>query len=501
MRNSEPEVTLSHGGRVKGLSDEGLSIFKGIRYGESPAGGQRFRLAEAASWHGLADATAFGPASIQTNGDAGPRIMQMLGMKEFTDSESEDCLFVNVWAPEDAGTLPVLVWLHSASTRASGSLPLYDGAALARKQRVIVVTLNHRLGVLGHLDLEELLGEQYRGSGNASYDDIVLALKWVHDNITSFGGDVNNVTIAGGCAGGAKVTAVMAMPKARGLFQRALVQSRVGSHGISPEEGHLETLRLLEAAAPPLSRNDLRQSLVNWDNDNMRSTFLKSGYRISSTVDELMPQNSLAAIVSGDSRIPLMIGTARDDASFMATSGFNWRDASESELAMLLEQHIGNKATEVLEAYREVQPTTGNKDAFIEIVTARHFDVLAKEIALAHSDGSGQPAYLYRFDWRVPLIDSVPRAAHGMDVAFSFDNIAESAFASRVAGSDTVAKLQSTSLANFMRTGDPSIAGMPKWEPISQDRYARMLLSDRWTNEPAPPAWHDVLTAAVGADA
>src|SRR5690242_3481977 len=209
-------------GRVRGLAEGGLAVFRGIPYARPPIGPRRFGPPEPAeSWTGTHDATLFGPSAPQNGALIGPIMSLGIGRTD------EDCLYLNVWTPAaDGRRRPVLVWIHGgAFLLGSGSQMLYDGAALARRGDVVVVTINYRLGAFGFLRLRERFGQRLPATGNEGLLDQIAALEWVRDEIEAFGGDPGQVTIFGESAGSMSCATLLAMPRARGLFHRAILQS------------------------------------------------------------------------------------------------------------------------------------------------------------------------------------------------------------------------------------------------------------------------------------
>ena len=218
-------VAETAAGKIRGVVQEGVNVFKGVPYGASTTGKNRFMPArKPVPWPGVRDALHYGPSAPQGNGKTVARGVAPI---------SEDCLVLNVWTRglNDGVKRPVMVWIHGGGfATLSGSSPAYDGVNLAKRGDVVLITLNHRLNVFGFLDLADLAGDQYAQSGNVGMLDLVHALDWVRDNITNFGGDPNNVTIFGESGGGRKVSTLLAMPAAKGLFHRAIIESGPGVH-------------------------------------------------------------------------------------------------------------------------------------------------------------------------------------------------------------------------------------------------------------------------------
>ncbi len=248
-------------GKVRGGAENGLQIFRGIPYG-GPAGGRNRFMPPTPpeSWAGVRDATEFGAASFQVRPETpSPSLLGVSGFREM----SEDCLFLNMWTQgvNDQRRRPVMVWLHGGGfvTGSASSSSIYHGASLARRGDVVVVSVNHRLGAVGYLHLGELLGDAYATSGNAGMLDIVAALEWVQDNIEAFGGDQGNVMIFGESGGGSKVSCLLAMPAAKGLFHSAVIQSGPRLRGLSREEA----TRTAEATLAELGLNPSRADALH----------------------------------------------------------------------------------------------------------------------------------------------------------------------------------------------------------------------------------------------
>lgn len=317
------EVTL---GKLRGVKKNTVYSFKGIPYGGPTGEKNRFKPpTRPEPWTGIKDATRYGPSCWQAIENH--TTITILGA-EGVDSMSEDCLVLNVWTSglNDNGKRPVMVWLHGGGfVNGSGNhFPAIDGTNLARTGEVVVVTVNHRLGVFGYLHLEELAGKDYAGSGNAGMFDLIAALEWVRENIETFGGNPENVTIFGESGGGSKVSYLMAMPDAEGLFHKAIIQSGPGLRAQTVEYATNSAGKLLDTVGlNPDSIHVLHQMRANtiysaWLK-MAQGSFIPGGDYFTPLVDgrtmPVQPFDPFAAPTA--SKVPLIIGTTKDEMTFM----------------------------------------------------------------------------------------------------------------------------------------------------------------------------------------
>ena len=487
-------------GRVSGFIRNGIHTFKGIPYGGPVSGAGRFQPpVKPTPWAGVRSSMQFGQVCPQVarTGWANDEEAWLFSWDD--GIPGEDCLRVNVWTPgvNDNRKRPVMVWIHGGGFQAGSGqeLPSYDGENLAKGGEVVVVSLNHRLAVLGFLNLAELGGERYAASANVGQLDLVAALEWVRDNIAAFGGDPGNVTIFGQSGGGAKVSTLLAMPAARGLFHKAIVQSGSGLRMVRPETS--ARLAAAVVAELNLSRHHLDQlhqlpvaALVAAGQAAMRKMGSGGGggYRIfqrgadragwGPTVDgKILPQHpfdpAAPAIADG---VPMLIGTTLNEF----VSGINnpQVDAlTESELLGRVREMYGERAGKIVEAYRRSNPTAKPFDlfSFISAVTTRHNAVAQSDLKAARK---AAPVYQYLFTWQTPVLDGRPKAFHCAELAFCFDNVDRCL--NMTGGGPEARKLAarvSGAWIAFARSGNPNHAGLPKW-PVYTPANGEVMIFD-----------------------
>jgi para-nitrobenzyl esterase len=470
----QPVVDTLHG-RVRGTERDGIRVFRGLRYGAPTGGTNRFRAPQAVEpWAGVFEADAYG--------DTAPQVFTRLalgGTKGNRPPIGEDCLRLNVWTPGcDDARRPVMVWLHGGGFEAgTGSMALYDGTNIARRGDVVVVTINHRLNVFGHCHLAGLAGEDFAGSANAGFLDVVAALEWVRDNIAGFGGDPGNVTIYGQSGGGRKVSIALAAPAADGLFHRAIVQS--GSHlRLTPaDRAEAMTVALLDALDIP--RHDARR-LQDVPMETLTEVNGRLRGRFSPTIDGVVfdghPWDGGAP--GRSAHIPLLVGTCRTELSnqvgSMDPTSF---DITDDELPVRLERYVpAEDIPHLVELVRRSSPGASAAEVFFTIVTARGYwldSVIQTELRAAQA---GAPVYSYRVMWRTPVEGGRRLSPHSLDLPFVFDNVAVAADMVGPPTDETavLAEAMAESWIAFARTGDPNNAAVPTWAPYDLERRTVM---------------------------
>jgi para-nitrobenzyl esterase len=482
-------VVATQYGNVRGYIDDGIFAFKGIPYAKA----DRFMPPQAPDrWDGVRQCTIYGPQAMQgTSQRWGGQSDYNFGFRFVGEPMDEkECLVLNVWtkAINADAKRPVWVWIHGGgySSGSANQLPFFDGRMMADKGDIVVVTVNHRLNILGYLDLRGL-GGKYSESVNLGMQDLVAALQWVHDNISRFGGDPNAVTIDGQSGGGGKVSTLMAMPSAAGLFHRAIVQSgstlTVGEGEATQAYGMAFTQALGVTPEKPEKLNDLTyDELVAAD--RRASTILRESGRtpgragVGPTVDgKYIVQNPFDPKPAEFSKnVPMLIGSNLNEF------GYNNRaiiipQTIEQVKATLSQRYGGaENAEKYIAAYKEAYPND-NQPQHILATTIRTSAV--KQAAVKNAQG-GAPAYVYLFEWQSPVNDSSLGACHGMELPFMFNNIAM-ARSMTGGGEDAYALADKISSAwtSFVKTGNPNCSELPQWAPYTPEKGATMIFDNK----------------------
>ncbi len=477
-------IVETKAGRVRGLSIDGVQTFKSVPYGASTAGARRFLPPlEVAPWTGVREAFAFGPRAPQVLAPFVPEWQPLTG----TEPMSEDCLHLNVWTPQAAtgGTRPVMVWLHGGGyTGGSPAALPYDGASLARRHDVVVVSITHRLNVLGFMHLTELGGDRFADASNAGLKDIIAGLTWVRDNIDRFGGDPKNVTIFGQSGGAGKVSTLLGMPAAQGLFHRAIAQSgsavtsMPAASATQNADALISRLGLKRHQLDELQRLPVEQVLAA-----IQAPAGSRGFATSPVVDGTsLPHDVFNPVATPQSAsIPLLIGSTETEVTWSVNADYTVpADAAALRDRIMRTLRLdAAKAETLVGVYQHGRPRASLLDlAFIMETDASQFRTGVDTQAERKSAAARAPVYLYRFQWYSPVSGGRLRAMHCMDIPFAFDNVDNS---QSIVGSGTdrqpLADRMSHAWVGFARTGDPNHPGLPRWEPFTANERATMMLS------------------------
>jgi para-nitrobenzyl esterase len=503
--SSSVAVTETAFGTVRGFVHRGVYTFRGIPYGAPTGGEGRFLPpAKPAPWKDVRSSLTYGYVSPQE-----PRTIwdkdEVAFVYQWDDGfQHEDCLRVNIWTPglEDRAR-PVMVWLHGGgfSTGSGHEMKTYDGENLARRGDVVVVSLNHRVGIAGFLNLAAIAGDKYAASANAGMLDIIAALEWVHDNIHNFGGDPANVTVFGQSGGGGKVTALMTMPRAAGLFHRAIVQSGSMLRMPGPEVTAKLAAAVLKELGITKANLDQLQLLPM---DRIVAAGITAAKAVFPTPDfskpfdferhaELMPW---APTVDGrilpespfcdggptvSAKVPLLVGSTRTEFGV----GWHWPGFEEfttSDLSESLTKAYGlERAGQVLDAFQHGHPGAKPCDLFA-LWQSSGVRRAALHQASAKAAQRGAAVYLYLFAWNTPVLDGRVRSYHCAELPFVFDNTdrCDQATGGGPAARALAAKV-SDAWVRFAHNGDPNHNALPKWPAFTPEKGATMIFDNACT--------------------
>jgi para-nitrobenzyl esterase len=479
-------IAATQYGPVRGTEENGIQIFKGVRYGADTAT-TRFAAPKAPGpWTEPADALEFGNTAPQ------PERSLSIGLFDSWQPDpvpgmGEDCLFLNVWTPglADGGKRPVLVWLHGGGfTSGSGSSNAYDGARLAARGDAVIVTVNHRLNVFGYLYLDQY-GEQFAGSANAGIMDLVASLEWVRDNIEAFGGDPDNVLIFGESGGGWKVSTLMAMDAAKGLFHKAVAQSGPGLEMLTPDQVQPASEALLAELGLTEENIDQIRTVPAEEISAAALRVAATGLRIGTrpVVDGVHlsrhPFSPDAPAQSMD--IPLLIGSTQTEMSLLAGAGNpDLFELTWETLPTALSVSIpGIDADEVIEGYRQLHPEVDAANLYFEATTDNSiFGRGSFDLADRKATKGGAPVFQYFLAWKTPVDGGKWGVPHALDIGFVFDNVAYSESMSGTGEEQqAIADMMSEAWLAFARTGNPNHDGLPDWAPYNADERATMVFN------------------------
>jgi len=493
-------------GKVRGLVIEKIQAFKGVPYGASTAGARRFLPpVKVQPWPGVRDAFEIGLRSPLIDSVLVPE-WAPLNLRE---PMGEDCLNLNLWTPgaTRVDKRPVMVWLHGGGYSAgSPNMIPYDGANLARKHDVVVVGLTHRLNVFGFAYLAELGGEKYADASNAGMKDIIAGLEWIRDNVASFGGDPGNVTIFGQSGGAGKVSTLLGMPAAQGLFHRAIAQSgsavtsMPANAATESAEALMSRLGLKRNQVDDLQRLPMQQLLDAIPAPNRGGERggrgrggPGAGFNAAPVVDgKSLPRNVFDPTATDISaNVPLLIGSTETEVTWNVNTDYTppVDDAALRErIRKTLRSADDAQIDGVIAIYRKDRPKASNLDLALILETdASPFRSGTDTQAERKAALGRAPVYVYRFQWYSPVSGGRLRAMHCMDIPFVFENvdISQSVVGDGPDRSALADKMSSAWVA-FARNGNPNHKGLPKWDPFTSDRRATMIFNTecRAVNDP-----------------
>ena len=492
---STENVVLTSNGRIRGRAEAGaVYMFKGVRYGAPPIGKLRFRPpARPTPWTEIADAYDYGNPAVQSAGAP--------GAPDGSPKMSEDCLFLNVWTPGlDNKRRPVLVWLHGGGfSSGSGAGPLCDGANLARKGDVVIVTVNHRLNVFGFLQLGEEWGPDYASSCQAGMLDIVMSLEWVRDNISRFGGNPENVTIFGESGGGRKVAMLMAMQSADGLFHKAIIQSGSGLDAYPMAEAVAMGRELLEklgiangdiealAGVDAQAIFDAQQSVTPSLSPPGQLTVPIGGFApcVDGVALQRKPFIPDAPAISAD--VPLLIGSNKDEMTIFNARDPKFGTHTDDEFVAYVHEILPDKAGLLIPALRAAFPDYSPSHLMIAAETFKGYWIATVFQAERKVKLGAAPVYTYLLAWETPVEEGRLRSHHALDLPLVFNNI-ESMRSMVGPGPEPqrLADSMSSAWIAFARSGNPNTKELPPWPAYNLENRATMVFNveSRVQNDP-----------------
>lgn len=484
-------------GKLRGRHDAGVYSFKGVPYGAPTGGAARFLPPQpVAPWSGVREAFDYGSLAPQNDR---PASHPFLAWIRDTRPYGEDCLVLNVFTPalRDNGKRPVMVYIHGGGfTSGAGSAPGVDGSNLVRRGDVVVVSLNHRLNLFGHLYLGHL-DPRYADSGNAGMLDIIQALRWVQRNITAFGGDPANVTIFGQSGGASKVAVLMAMPEAKGLFHRAIVQSASSLLRMAPLEAaernthhFLSTLGLdgkTLGALHTLPADRLLRAMPA----AVKAAGMVDNYRPVVDNRSLPVHPFDGAAAPAGAAVPLIIGWCETELRFTYALTPDVYAMTADQTRARVARLIGiepDAAEQLIAVYRKTRPHESPGDLFALIHSDHQYRRNNTRAAELKSAQGGAPVYMYEFAWRTPVMNGILRTPHTLCIPFAFANC-DVASGITGTGKDRYPLQDAASGAwlAFARHGDPNHDKLPGWRPFEAKTRATMVFDNpcRLVDDPA----------------
>lgn len=491
-------------GKIRGIENRGIKIFKGVPYGASTAGANRFMPpVDPPRWAGVRDALEWGPRAPQTvprppagarstpastprasatpRPAPGPSLQRALqGVPDpGPTGEGEDCLMLNIWTPalDDGRKRPVMLWLHGGGFRTGyGSYPAWDGTNLCLRGDVVLITINHRLNVCGFANFSEF-SPDFAASGQAGMLDIVHALKWVRANITQFGGDPGTVMIFGQSGGGSKCETLLAMPSAKGLFHRAAIESGTAIRVVDRDVAVRNAEQLL--ARLGLATKDVHKvQQLPLDQILIAAAGVGNSDFSPSVGSPFLPQHPFhpaASPVSPD--VPIIIGCTRTEATGSTTDAALWH-LDEAGMRSQVKKLLGDEAVGMIDLYRKHNPGATPSDIYFLIASDHSYGAKTMKAAERRAALGQGPVYLYYFAWETPVQGGLLKSPHYLECPFVFDNAKLSANLTG-GGPEALAladKVSDTWIA-FARTGNPDNPKMPHWPAYEAKDRATMIIN------------------------
>jgi para-nitrobenzyl esterase len=491
-------------GKIRGIESSGIKIFKGIPYGADTEGANRFMApADPVAWTGIRDALDYGHSAPQTAPPAakspapatpkenfsGPSIYKALNVPGNKDNgEGEDCLVLNVWTPAltDDRKRPVMFWLHGGGFGSgSGSNTGWDGTNLALRGDVVVITINHRLNAMGFANFSAF-SPDFADSGDAGMLDIVHALKWVRANIVQFGGDPDTVMIFGQSGGGRKCETLLAMPSAKGLFHRAVIESGIAIK-VADQEAATKNAELLlgklgiaKTDVHKIQQLPLQQVMAAYfaATREIGKDQAINGF-VPTAGNSILPQHPFhptASAVSAD--VPIIIGSTRTEWTGLTTDAALWH-LDEEGLQARVKELTGDQSADIINLYKRINPNATASDIFFLVASDYNYNAPTMKIAERRAELGRGPVYMYYFAWETPVQGGLLQSPHNIEWPFAFDNAQLCAnLTGGGAAAIALADKVSDAWIAFARTGNPNTPKLPHWPVFTVQNRATMVINN-----------------------
>lgn len=491
MADTRVHTVTTKQGKLQGSKENNLFVFRGIPFAAPPVGNLRWMPPQPVpAWEGVRPALKYGTIAPQKMMPAGGPIA--VGTSE---PRSEDCLYLNVYSPGlDTKKRPVMVWIHGgAFSIGSGSETMFRSGSLAERGDIVLVTLNYRLGALGFLNLDKVTGGKIPSTGNEGLLDQVAGLEWVRDNISGFGGDPDNVTIFGESAGGMSVASLMVLPRARGLFHRAIIESAVGAIGRPLENSIYTAETFLKIAG--ISADDI-EGLMNMQPEKMLEVQEKVALETDQgeapcipvadgVIMPLMPLEAFSQDVAA--KVPTMIGSNLDEQKLFSLMNPMHQKMDDAMLVGLLKRNVPEEDIPmIVDVYKREKEKRGETVRPLDLYSAINTDIMFRNIAqhiIGAQQEHGIPAYNYLFTWKSPALGGALGAAHALEVGFVFGTM-DDIFCGTGPAADKVSEQMQDAWTTFAHTGNPSCDSLGEWPEYGAERKT-MIISEECRVEEA----------------
>lgn len=490
-------------GKLQGVARDGVLRFNGIPFAKPPIGALRWRMPEAAEpWTGTRDASRFGDIAPQVESASGAVLGGTPGTR------SEDCLYLNIQTPAcDGAKRAVMVWIHGGGfVNGAGSVGTYNGKFIVPRGDIVLVTINYRLGAFGFLNLHDASGGKLPGTGAEGLADQIIALEWVKQNISAFGGDPNNITIFGESAGGMSVGALLAAPSARGLFHKAIAQSGASDIGYARDTSAKVAHHVLEKIGSGDPREVPWETILDIQRDLIATPReVGLGMPFAPTIDgTILPKRAIDCVADGSAKgVPVMTGTTRDEWKLFTVAATNLRAMDEARLRKMTANLVGEAyADDLLRGYTGGTPF----ERWNAVNTDHSFFIPATR--LLQSQAAHAPVFGYRFDWPSPMMEGALGSCHALELGFMFGTLRVKG-AAPFFGSGEAAEELSNAMMDawiaFAKSGNPSSDTSGAWLPYDAKKRATMIFGDGQPhmtsapNEERRKAWENVPAGKIGA--